>query len=178
MIIYLDLQDKVKECYILNIKIHKDVLSARIWGILKMPKYNVDNLTGLANSKQFVLSFHDFVQRHMDQCNIFSILVIELEKANQQLEKQSLDLMLSRLAVILSSCLRYQDQVFRYADYKFTVLLNNSDNTSTSHIIERISMSINNDLVLSEFNALCRIGSANYRKGENLTNLCKRAELL
>ena len=149
----------------------------RVFEGFKMLKFNVDNLTGLAKNKQFVLSFHDFVQRHMEQCNVFSIVVIELQYPNQKLEKQSSDLLLSSLAADLSSCLRYQDQIFRYSDYKFTILLNNSDKTSTYHIIERIRMSIDDDFVLAEFNAICSIRSANYRKGESLTSLCKRAEL-
>ena len=138
-----------------------------------------DNLTGLANHNQLALSFHNSVQQSMEQHSGFALLVLDLDSVKQIKDKfgeQSGDLVLTSFAVILSDCIGYKDQVFRYAGYEFTVLLNDSDNSSVHYIIERIHQAVTDNPILSEFDVSCSIGSANYQQGDNPASLFERAE--
>jgi len=137
-----------------------------------------DSLTGLDNHHQFALSFQNSVKHNIEQRRNFSLLVLDLEgftKINEE-SADSADLVLTSFAKILSDCIRFRDQIFRYSTYRFTLLLNDADEISVPHIINRIDSAVMGDLLLQEFNVLCRIGSADYQKNDTLVSLFERAE--
>lgn len=134
-----------------------------------------DNLTGLDNHHQFAISFQNSVKHNIEQRRNFSLLVLDLEGFTK-INEESADLVLTSFAKILSDCIRFRDQVFRYGAYQFTILLNDADEMSIPYIIERIDRAVMGNPLLQEFNVSCRIGSADYQKNESLSNLFDRAE--
>ena len=138
-----------------------------------------DNLTGLANRNEFTISFQNSVRNNMEQCRNFSLLVLNLdgfEEINNTFGQQSGDLVLTSFAKVLSNCIRYRDQVFRYGADEFTVILNDSDKNSMLVIVDRIQKAIVDNSLLSEFSVSCSIGCANYQKNDDLDSLFERAE--
>ena len=134
-----------------------------------------DNLTGLDNRHQFAVSFQNSVKHNIEQRRNFSLLVLNLDGFNK-INEDSANLVLTSFAKILSDCIRFRDQVFRYGDYQFTILLNDADEVSVPYIIERIDSAVMNNPLLLEFNVSCRIGCADYQKNDNINSLFERAE--
>ncbi|MFT6986819.1 MAG: diguanylate cyclase (GGDEF)-like protein [Psychromonas sp.] len=138
-----------------------------------------DKLTGLDNQNQFAISFQNSVNHNIEQRRNFSLLVLDLDKfkqINDQFGEQSANLVLTSFAKILSDCIRFRDQVFRYGDEQFTILLNDADEMSIPYIIDRIDKAVMDNSLLLEFNVSCRIGSADYKKNDDLSSLFERAE--
>lgn len=138
-----------------------------------------DNLTGLANRNGFAVCFQNSVNNHIEKRQQLSLLLLNLdgfEQINKQFGEQSGDLVLTSLAKILSNCISYHDQVFRYGEEKFTVILNDTCPHEIPVIVARIKKAITDNLVLSEFDVSCSIGSANYQEDDDINRLFDRAE--
>ena len=137
-----------------------------------------DDLTGLADRDQFTVSFKNTVSSNVEKNRTFALLVLTLdgfENINEKFGPQSGNLVLTCFARVLSDCIRYRDQVFRYGGEQFTVLLNDLNRTSVAQIAERIKQEMAENCVLLEFDVSCSIGSANYQSGDDLDSLFERA---
>ena len=138
-----------------------------------------DNLMGLVNHHGFAICFQHSVNNNIEKCRNLSLLLLNLdgfEQINEKFGDQSGDLVLTSLAKILSDCISSQDQVFRYGEEKFTVILNDTDENKIPIIIARIKKAILENALLLEFNVSCSIGSSNYQEEDDLDSLFERAE--
>ncbi len=100
-----------------------------------------DNLTGLANRNQFVIAFENSVKMSIQKKRKISLLLIDLnglKQINQVHGHRSGDLVISTFASLLSQCIHFTDQVFRYGGDQFTVILNQTEDTSITELVKHI----------------------------------------
>jgi diguanylate cyclase (GGDEF)-like protein len=142
-------------------------------GLIKLT--NCDELTGLANCDELI----NYIKNNMLQHSEFSLLVLNVDHLNEINSKYGLssgEFVLTSIAKMLSNCLHYCDQVFRFSKDKFAVILNNRGPFSVNHVTEQIKRLITDNSLLAEFGVSCTIGCACCRDNDNLNSLLQRAE--
>jgi diguanylate cyclase (GGDEF)-like protein len=138
-----------------------------------------DKLTGLANRRQFVIAFENSVKRSILKKRNISLLLIDLNALkliNQIHGYKSGDLVISTFACLLSKCIHFSDQVFRYGGDQFTVILNHTEETSVADIVEHVYYVLDNNPIMREFDISCCIGCADVRKNDDFNSLIERTE--
>jgi diguanylate cyclase (GGDEF)-like protein len=138
-----------------------------------------DNLTGLANRHQFVIAFENSVKMSILKKRNISLLLIDLNALkliNQLHGYKSGDLVISTFACLLSQCIHFSDQVFRYGGDQFTVILNHTEETSVADIVEQIYHVLDNNPIMREFDITCCIGCADVAENDDFNSLVERTE--
>jgi len=138
-----------------------------------------DNLTGLANRNQFVIAFENSVKMSIQKKRKISLLLIDLnglKKINQEHGHKSGDLVISTFASLLSQCIHFTDQVFRYGGDQFTVILNQTEDTSITELVNHICHVLDNNIIMREFDIDCAIGRADLKDHDDFNSLVERTE--
>ncbi|MCP4326139.1 MAG: GGDEF domain-containing protein, partial [Alteromonadales bacterium] len=138
-----------------------------------------DNLTGLANRSQFVIAFENSVKMSIEKKHNISLLLIDLnglKQINQMYGHRSGDLVISTFASLLSQCIHFTDQVFRYGGDQFTVILNQTEDTSITELIKHICHVLDNNTIMREFDIDCAIGRADVKDHDDFNSLVERTE--
>ncbi len=138
-----------------------------------------DNLTGLANRNQFVIAFENSVKMSIQKKRKISLLLIDLnglKQINQVHGHRSGDLVISTFASLLSQCIHFTDQVFRYGGDQFTVILNQTEDTSITELVKHICTVLDNNIIMREFDIDCAIGRADVKDHDDFNSLVERTE--
>jgi len=138
-----------------------------------------DNLTRLANRKQFVIAFENSVKKSIQKQLNISLLLIELDGLkviNKKYGHQSGDLVISTFATLLSKCIHFSDQVFRYGGDQFTVILNHTEDTSITDLVKQICNALDSNDIMREFAITCTIGRADADRYDDFYSLVERTE--
>ncbi|WP_022940764.1 GGDEF domain-containing protein [Psychromonas hadalis] len=138
-----------------------------------------DNLTGLANRQQFVIAFENSVKMSIQKKRNISLLLIDLnglKQINQIHGHKSGDLVISTFASLLSQCILFSDQVFRYGGDQFVVILNQTEETSISALVEHICHLLDSNIIMEEFDITCSIGRADVKEYDDFNSLIERTE--
>lgn len=138
-----------------------------------------DNLTGLSNRQQFVIAFENSVKVSIQKKRNISLLLIELNGLNQinlVHGHKSGDLILSTFASLLSQCIHFSDQVFRYGGDQFSVILNHTEDTSIAKLIAHICDILDSNGIMKEFDIACSVGRADVRDHDDFNSLVERTE--
>ncbi|MFW5690013.1 MAG: diguanylate cyclase domain-containing protein, partial [Spirochaetota bacterium] len=105
---------------------------------------NTDYLTGLANRR----SLHDYLRRKVAEASrsrTFAVLMIDLDdfkSINDRFGHQEGDVALERTARVISSAVRSEDFVARYAGDEFVVVLDIGDREALGRAIARIESAL------------------------------------
>lgn len=138
-----------------------------------------DNLTGLANRRQFVIAFENSVKISIQKKRNISLLLIDLDglkQINKVHGHKSGDLVISTFATLLSQCIHFTDQVFRYGGDQFTVILNHTEETSITALVDKICHVLDCNTIMREFDIACSIGCADVAEHDDFTTLVERTE--
>jgi diguanylate cyclase (GGDEF)-like protein len=138
-----------------------------------------DNLTGLANRKQFVIAFENSVKMSIQKKRNISLLLIDLDglkSINEVHGHKSGDLVISTFASLLSQCIKFSDQVFRYGGDQFTVILNHTEDTSVTDLVKQICKVLDSNVIMREFDIACSIGRADVTNHDDFNSLVERTE--
>lgn len=135
-----------------------------------------DNLTGLENRQQFVIAFKNSVKMRIQKKRNISLLLIDLNGLKQIHGHKSADLVISTFACLLSQCILFSDQVFRYSDEQFVVILNQTENTSITALIQNICHILDHNIIMKEFDITCSVGCADVKDDDDFNRLVERAE--
>lgn len=138
-----------------------------------------DNLTGLANRSQFVIAFENSVKKSIQKKRNISLLLIDLnglKQINTDHGHNSGDLVISTFASLLSQCIHFSDQVFRYGGDQFTVILNHTEDTSIDDLVKQICHVLENNIIMREFDIDCSIGRADLKDQDDFNSLVERTE--
>jgi len=124
----------------------------------------IDELTGLANRRQFDARLNEEVSLHTRHADSFSLLMLDLDSFkmfNDIFGHRAGDDLLRQVAGLITGSIRGSEQAFRYGGDEFAVLLPRADINAAGHVAERIRQRIDDHMLLSSTNVRASIGFAN-----------------
>jgi len=124
----------------------------------------IDELTGLANRRQFDARLNEEVSLHTRHADSFSLLMLDLDSFkmfNDIFGHRAGDDLLRQVARLMTGSIRGSEQAFRYGGDEFAVLLPRADINAAGHVAERIRQRIDDHMQLSSTNVRASIGFAN-----------------
>jgi len=124
----------------------------------------IDELTGLANRRQFDARLNEEVSLHTRHADSFSLLMLDLDSFkmfNDIFGHRAGDDLLRQVAGLMTVSIRGSEQAFRYGGDEFAVLLPRADINAAGHVAERIRQRIDDHMLLSSTNVRASIGFAN-----------------
>lgn len=138
-----------------------------------------DTLTGLGNRTGFNEASTRLISRAIRYGEAFSLLVIDLDnfkQVNDTQGHQEGDVVLEKVAGLLASSLRGEDEAFRFGGDEFCCLLDCVSDQCIDMVAGRIQQQIGQDNLLKRRNVSCSIGGATYRAGDDINSLFDRAD--
>lgn len=138
-----------------------------------------DSLTGLGNRNGFNESSLRLISRAARYGESFALLVIDLDnfkQVNDTYGHNEGDSVLERVASIIRSTLRCEDEAFRFGGDEFCCLLDCANEQCINGIARRIHDQINKDELLVKRHVSCSIGGAAYQSGDDINSLFDRAD--
>lgn len=103
---------------------------------------NTDKLTGIANRRLFQQHLDELNQVFQQEQKSFSLLLIDIDffkKVNDTFGHAVGDLVLQKVAKILTASARPEDHVARYGGEEFVILLPNTDIDTALHIAKQLN---------------------------------------
>jgi diguanylate cyclase (GGDEF)-like protein len=138
-----------------------------------------DSLTGLGNRRYF----DEQLKRAMHNANrhhsLVGLVLGDLDKfkaINDTFGHAAGDQVLQEFSNILRLCIRDSDSVFRFGGDEFAILVENADENALTIIENRISIALNNNIVLSQYGLNCSLGATYMSRGDDESSLFERAD--
>jgi len=141
---------------------------------------HTDGLTGLYNHAHFMQQSDDIVRhadRHKRPVSIVMMDLDHFKDVNDKFGHQAGDEVLVVLGGLLRKLTRAGDSSARYGGEEFVTLLQDSDLNSAAQFAERIREAMESACPLgAEHPITLSLGAAEFRSGEELQSLLKRAD--
>ncbi len=128
-------------------------------------KSRVDELTGLFNRRYFEERLKDELSRHSRYGDVFSILMIDLDRFktyNDLYGHPAGDVLLSQIGRILRKYIRDVDKAFRYGGDEFVVILPQTARDAAYTVAERVRSQVAAEMQKKAIAVTCSIGLASY----------------
>lgn len=139
----------------------------------------VDELTGVYNRR----AMNEFLDLFLRQCERYgdplSIMILDLDNfkdVNDRYGHVFGDKVLEEFAKKICSCVRDSDIVARYGGDEFVVVMPKTDLRSARLVAERLLREIMETIFLDLVSISCSIGLTEYRKGDTIESIIKRAD--
>jgi two-component system, cell cycle response regulator len=145
---------------------------------------STDSLTGLSNSRHFFHQLKAELARAERYAHHVSLVLLDLDNFkmhNDTYGHQEGDRALREVGGIIRSCIRESDSAYRYGGEEFTIILPETDSEAALPVAERLLTAIGSADFGSAAGDIVRltasIGVAQWRVGEDMDALLKRADL-
>lgn len=140
-----------------------------------------DDLTKLFNARHFYNQLESEINRFNRNQRPLSLLLIDVDhfkEFNDTYGHLEGNIVLHKIAKLITSCLRTMDTAYRYGGEEFTVILPETPCDSALIVAERINEIVNNELfdTDSEKKLSVSIGVSEYFPGEMVTEFIKRTD--
>ncbi len=142
----------------------------------------IDPLTGLLNRRAYQAEAEVEIKRVLRSDRPFTLVLADidnLKELNDCYGRQLGDVVLRRVAGVLSSQVREVDRLARWGGGEFILLLPETDQTGAALVAEKLRSSVEGERFLHEGKALnvtLTLGVAEHRRGENLDTTLVRAD--
>jgi len=138
-----------------------------------------DALTGLGNRRYF----DEQLKRAMHNANrhhsLVGLVVGDLNKfkaINDTFGHAVGDQVLQEFANVLRQCIRDSDSPFRFGGDEFAILVENADENVLTIIESRISIAIDNNILLNKYQMTCSVGSTYMNRADDEHSFFERAD--
>jgi len=138
-----------------------------------------DKLTGLVNRLKLDEVFEYEVQQAQRYSNVFSILLMDLDKfkqVNDTYGHQTGDLVLIQTADILRNTFRKTDTLGRWGGEEFLIILPEIDSESAMNLGNKLRMALSKHDFACVNNLTCSIGVSTFAAGDSKESMLSRAD--
>ena len=138
-----------------------------------------DSLTGLGNRRYF----DEQLKRAMHNANrhhsLVGLVLGDLNKfkaINDTFGHVAGDQVLQEFSNILRLCIRDSDSVFRFGGDEFAIIVENADENALTIIENRISIALNKNMVLNQYDLTCSLGATYMSRADDECSFFERAD--
>ncbi|MET0068049.1 MAG: sensor domain-containing diguanylate cyclase [Candidatus Thiodiazotropha sp.] len=138
-----------------------------------------DQLTGLHNRFRLDRIFAHEIKRSMRYGHGFSVIMLDIDhfkRVNDAFGHQAGDQVLVSVAAMIRSHLRTTDQAGRWGGEEFMVVCPETDAAAAFQVAEKLRMAIGTDTHPRVGHLSISLGVADYREGDTLDSLTRRAD--
>ena len=140
-----------------------------------------DDLTKIFNARHFYHQLENEISRFNRNQRPISLLLIDVDlfkNFNDTYGHLEGNIVLHKIAKLITTCLRTMDTAYRYGGEEFTVILPETTCDSAIVVAERINEIVNEELfgTDSEKKLSVSVGVSEYFPGEMVTDFIKRAD--
>jgi diguanylate cyclase (GGDEF)-like protein len=142
----------------------------------------IDPLTGLLNQSAFQAEAEAEIKRVLRSDRPFTLILADidsLQEVNDRFGRQLGDVVLRRVAGVLSSQVREVDRLARWGGGEFILLLPETEQVGAALVAEKLRSSVAEERFLHDGDALAvtlTLGIAGHRRGETLDTTLARAD--
>ncbi|EHI53388.1 diguanylate cyclase [Aeromonas salmonicida subsp. salmonicida] len=139
----------------------------------------LDHLTGLGNRSYFDEAIGRAVEQHSRESHGLVLVLLDLDhfkQINDTWGHPVGDLVLSRFAHLLQSCIRSTDQAFRLGGDEFALLLQPAEPEAWRPVWLRLQHMLLTHKELSTFSVGCSLGAASWQSGVAVQSLYEAAD--
>ncbi|NUE48117.1 diguanylate cyclase, partial [Escherichia coli] len=139
----------------------------------------LDHLTGLGNRSYFDEAIGRAVEQHSRESHGLVLVLLDLDhfkQINDTWGHPVGDLVLSRFAHLLQSCIRSTDQAFRPGGDEFALLLQPAEPEAWRPVWLRLQHMLLTHKELSTFSVGCSLGAASWQSGVAVQSLYEAAD--
>ncbi|MBP8222357.1 GGDEF domain-containing protein [Aeromonas salmonicida] len=139
----------------------------------------LDHLTGLGNRSYFDEAIGRAVEQHSRESHGLVLVLLDLDhfkQINDTWGHPVGDLVLSRFAHLLQSCIRSTDQAFRLGGDEFALLLQPAEPEAWRPVWLRLQHMLLTHKELSTFSVGCSLGAASWQSGIAVQSLYEAAD--
>lgn len=141
---------------------------------------NTDKLTGIANRRLFQAHLDELEQQFKEDQKSFSLLLLDIDyfkKVNDTFGHAVGDIVLQKLAKVLTTFARPEDHVARFGGEEFVMLLPNTDIGTAQHIAEKMNQAVaNSDWPEIGGGLTISVGAATYGQGSTGESIIEYAD--
>ncbi|MDX5376981.1 MAG: GGDEF domain-containing protein, partial [Halomonas sp.] len=137
-----------------------------------------DHLTGAHNRRAFDTAMRKAIRQAERSDNTFSLLLFDIDRfksVNDQHGHETGDVILKRLATLVSQTLRSTDLLARWGGEEFAVLLQDTSASGASTFAERLRQQVA-ETRLHGLAVTISLGIAEYHRGESPDEMLARAD--
>jgi diguanylate cyclase (GGDEF)-like protein len=138
-----------------------------------------DGLTGLGNRRYFdeqlKRAMHN-ANRHHVQVGLVLGDLNKFKAINDTYGHSIGDEVLKQFAIILRSCIRDSDSIFRFGGDEFAIIVENSSENALEIIQNRIEKALKTNMLLAKYQVGCSLGTTFMNRADNEHSLFERAD--
>lgn len=140
----------------------------------------VDVLTGMANRRRFLATIGDEIARATRQRSTFAVILFDLDRFKQVNDRFGHDVgdaVLVAVTRLIHGHIRAIDTLARYGGEEFVLLLPGADLAGARVLAEKCRKLLDDNATPPAGATTASFGVAQYRSGDTVTQLLKRADL-
>lgn len=138
-----------------------------------------DSLTGLGNRRYFDQQLKRAMHNANRHHSLVGLVLGDLNKfkvINDTFGHAAGDKVLQEFSNVLCQCIRDSDSVFRFGGDEFAILVENADENALNIIEHRISIALENNIVLNQYDLSCSLGATYMSRADDEHSFFERAD--